>query len=132
MTTQMTRSTTNKVIGGVAGGIAETYGWDVTLVRLGFVVLTLAHGAGLLLYLALMLVMPKVATAAPAQQATGATGEGGYHLPSAQLPTADRNRTLGYVLMGVGALMLAGMLHIAGPVIAIAILAGGFYLLRHR
>jgi len=42
MNTQLRRSRTNKLVGGVAGGIAETYGWDPTLVRLGFVILTLA------------------------------------------------------------------------------------------
>jgi phage shock protein C len=127
MKTQMMRSTTNKVVAGVAGGVAEAFGWDVTLVRLGFVVLTLAHGGGLLLYLVLMLVMPKSTQPSVMQQAAAGLGEGGY-----QLPTTDRNRTLGYVLLAVGAIMLAGMLHITGPVIAVAIIGAGYYLLRKR
>ena len=69
MTTQLTRSMTNKKVAGVAGGIADAFGWDVTLVRLGFVALTLLHGGGVLLYLVLLLIMPKVGERALGQQA---------------------------------------------------------------
>ncbi len=69
MKTQLTRSMTNKKIAGVAGGIAEAFGWDATLVRLGFVALTLLHGGGVLLYVILMLLMPKVGEPSLGQQA---------------------------------------------------------------
>ena len=35
------KSRTNKVIAGVCGGIAETYGWDPTIVRIVWVILSL-------------------------------------------------------------------------------------------
>jgi phage shock protein C len=55
---RLTKSSTNKSIWGVAGGLAEFLDVDVTLVRLAFVLLTLAGGPGLLLYIALGIVMP--------------------------------------------------------------------------
>lgn len=125
MRTQLSRSTTNKFIGGVAGGIAEAFGWDPALVRLGFVLVTLAHGGGLLLYLVLMLVLPKAGQPSLAQQTVARVQQNQYHLPS-----SSRNSTLGYVLLGVGAIMLAGMLDPAGPIIALLIIGNGWYLLR--
>ena len=127
METQLTRSMTNKKVAGVAGGIAEAFGWDTTLVRLGFVALTLLHGGGVLLYLILMLVMPKVGEPALSQQALAGVQQATYTLRS-----QDRNRSLGYVLLGVGALMLASMLHSSGPLLAIAILGAGYYVLKQR
>jgi phage shock protein C len=44
-------STTDKKWLGVCGGIAEYFGIDSTLVRIGFVLLTLLGGSGLLIYL---------------------------------------------------------------------------------
>jgi signal transduction histidine kinase len=43
----------DRVVAGVCGGIADALGVDPTLVRLVFAVLSLAGGAGILLYLAL-------------------------------------------------------------------------------
>ncbi len=48
------RSEDDRVLAGVCGGIAATLGVDATLVRLVFALLALAGGAGILLYLALM------------------------------------------------------------------------------
>ena len=127
MNTQLTRSMTNKKVAGVAGGIAEAFGWDATLVRLGFVALTLLHGGGVLLYVVLMLVMPKVGEPSRGQQAVA-----GMQRATAALRLQDRNQTLGYVLLGFGALMLVSMLHMSGPVMAIATIGAGYYLLKHR
>jgi signal transduction histidine kinase/phage shock protein PspC (stress-responsive transcriptional regulator) len=44
------RSPTNRVVAGVAGGLAERLGVEAILVRMGFAVLALAGGAGLVLY----------------------------------------------------------------------------------
>lgn len=127
MKNQLYRSTTDKVVGGVAGGIAESFGWDPALVRLGFVLLALAHGSGLLLYLLLMLVLPKVGQPSVVQQAMSSVQQSAYHLPS-----SNRNQILGYILLGAGTVMLIGMLHIPGPLIAVLVIAGGWYLLRRK
>lgn len=59
-TKKLTRST-NKILAGVCGGIAEYFDADPTLVRVGYAVLTLFCAAfpGILLYIILMLVMPE-------------------------------------------------------------------------
>ena len=50
----------NKVLAGVCGGIAEFFGLDITLVRVLYVLLSFFSAAfpGLLLYIILMLLMP--------------------------------------------------------------------------
>lgn len=57
-TKRLMRSTNDKILGGVCGGIAEHYGWDPTLVRLGWIVLSLIWGVGILLYIIAWLIMP--------------------------------------------------------------------------
>src|SRR6266540_6566645 len=49
----ITRSQTNRVIVGVAGGLAERLGVDPILVRIAFVLLTIAGGVGLVAYVVL-------------------------------------------------------------------------------
>ncbi|MCD6551287.1 PspC domain-containing protein [Thermotoga sp.] len=56
---QLKRSKKNRIIAGVCGGIAEYFGIDPTLVRLIWVLITLAWGAGLLLYIVAWLIMPE-------------------------------------------------------------------------
>jgi len=52
------RSSTNKVIAGVAGGIGEYFAIDPTLIRLLFILLTIFGGSGILIYLIMWLIMP--------------------------------------------------------------------------
>ena len=52
-------SNTDKKLVGVCGGIAEYFEIDSTLVRLGWVVLSLLDGSGLLAYIIAAIVMPK-------------------------------------------------------------------------
>ena len=47
-----------RVLTGVAEGLARYFGVDTTLVRIGFVVLTVVGGAGVPLYLAGLLLVP--------------------------------------------------------------------------
>lgn len=49
---------TNKMLGGVCSGIAETYSIDVTLVRLAAVALGVTTGFGIGLYIVAALLMP--------------------------------------------------------------------------
>jgi phage shock protein PspC (stress-responsive transcriptional regulator) len=50
-----------KLIAGVCGGIAKWLGWDPTLVRLGYVVLSVLSAGfpGVLIYILLWIVMPQ-------------------------------------------------------------------------
>ena len=58
MEMRLHRSLSDRKIAGVCGGIAEYLGWDPTLVRLLWVVLTLLGGSGVLIYVVLWIVMP--------------------------------------------------------------------------
>jgi phage shock protein PspC (stress-responsive transcriptional regulator) len=62
------RSRTDKVIGGVAGGLAEYTGVDALLWRVGAIALTLAGGSGVIIYVLLWLLMP-AGPASPGDQA---------------------------------------------------------------
>lgn len=54
------RSRTDRVIAGVCGGIAKSLGWNPTIVRILYVIVSIASVAfpGILVYLVLALVMP--------------------------------------------------------------------------
>ena len=55
----MTRSN-NRMIAGVCSGIADYFGWDVTLVRILYVLATFFTAfSGGIVYLVLWVVMPK-------------------------------------------------------------------------
>jgi phage shock protein PspC (stress-responsive transcriptional regulator) len=52
------RSYQDRMLGGVAGGLARYFGVDTMIVRIAFVVLTVFGGAGIPLYLAGVLLIP--------------------------------------------------------------------------
>ena len=56
---ELRRSNTDKMIAGVCGGLAEYFNISSALARLLFVVLGLALGCGLLIYIIAVIVMPK-------------------------------------------------------------------------
>ena len=65
---RLRKSSSDRVMFGVAGGLAEHLDIDSTLVRVAFVVLGFASGIGLIAYIVLALVMPEaVEGAAPAE-----------------------------------------------------------------
>ena len=55
------RSKTNRWIGGVCGGLAEWLGWDVTLVRVLYVLVSVFSAAfdGILAYIIFWIIMPE-------------------------------------------------------------------------
>ncbi|NYE50205.1 phage shock protein PspC (stress-responsive transcriptional regulator) [Spinactinospora alkalitolerans] len=53
------RSTDQRILTGVCGGIGEYVGIDPNLVRLAFAVFTILGGSGILLYILAWLVMPE-------------------------------------------------------------------------
>ena len=61
MAKPLQRSTSNAMIAGVCGGIAESYGWDPTIVRVAYVLLSVMSAGfpGTLVYIVLWLIMPK-------------------------------------------------------------------------
>lgn len=57
-TRRLARNNTDRIIAGVAGGVANYLDVDPTLVRLGFVLLVLVGGVSPLIYLILWAVLP--------------------------------------------------------------------------
>src|SRR3954453_1403611 len=55
---RLTRSSSDKVLAGVAGGLGRYFDIDPIIFRIGFVVLTLAGGAGFIAYVAAWLLVP--------------------------------------------------------------------------
>jgi phage shock protein C len=84
----------NRVIAGVCSGLADYFAIDPILVRLAFVVITFAGGAGVLVYIILWIVMTPAPLGTPAQPVAAAIGQGPFWL--------------GAVLVALGALFLIG------------------------
>ncbi|MBC1370502.1 PspC domain-containing protein [Listeria welshimeri] len=53
------KSSSQKMIAGVCGGIAEYFGIEVTIVRLVWVAASLFLGSGILLYIIAAIIIPK-------------------------------------------------------------------------
>ena len=113
MSRRLERSRTNRVIAGVCGGLGEYLDIDATFVRVAMVVLTLVGGAGILIYIVLLVLMPLPgespmfgpSTAATQSDATSTT-------PAVPDPeSAERRRyAVGILLVGVGAIFFLGNL----------------------
>ena len=152
MATRLERSTTNKVVAGVCGGIAEYLQVDATLVRVFFVVGTiLTGGLGLLGYIVLVVLVPLPGQPAPFVKTSGVTtstvdaaagsdptATAPVLSPPADPEVAERNRAaFGVVLIALGAIFLlsnAGLFRIvrwdlAWPLVLVAI---GVLLLAQR
>jgi phage shock protein C len=54
------KRSSNKIIAGVCGGLAEYFNWDPTWVRVGYVLISILSAAfpGILVYIILWIVMP--------------------------------------------------------------------------
>src|SRR5258708_4800676 len=99
---RLTRSRTDRMIGGVAGGIARTYGFDPALVRLAFGGLALvAFRARVPGYLVAWLVIPGADADEPIL--TAAVRDVRHRAP-------DRRLIVGVALVIAGAFALAGRL----------------------
>lgn len=61
MEKKLTRSVSDKMLGGVCGGLAEYLGLDSTMVRLGYAFLSLftATFPGIMLYIVACIIIPK-------------------------------------------------------------------------
>ncbi len=87
------RSKTDRVIGGVAGGVGDYLAIDPIWVRIGFVLLAVTGGSGFLIYLIMWLLVPEAPEGwEPAQPRKGS-------VPGIAI--------VGVVLMVVGSIALA-------------------------
>lgn len=58
MNKRLYKSYSNKMLCGVCGGIAEYFNLDPTLIRLGWVIFSLAGGSGVLAYIIAAIIIP--------------------------------------------------------------------------
>lgn len=51
----------DKILGGVCGGLAKWLGWDVTIVRLAYILISILSAAfpGTIVYIILWIIMPE-------------------------------------------------------------------------
>lgn len=54
------KRSSNKIVAGVCGGLAEWLGWDPTVVRIGYVLISILSAAfpGIFIYIILWIIMP--------------------------------------------------------------------------
>jgi phage shock protein C len=107
------RSRTNQVVAGVCGGLGQQLGIDPVLLRIAFVVLALANGVGIPLYVIAAIVIPEEPRGLPPVQGRPADPATGRVL-------------VGVVLVGLGVVLLADRFvpvadRIFWPLIVIAI-----------
>lgn len=58
MDKKLYRSTSNKIVAGVCGGLADYFGLDATLIRIIWILLILMAGTGILAYIIAWILMP--------------------------------------------------------------------------
>lgn len=98
--TRLYRTVQGRVVGGVAGGLADYFGMDPTIVRLIFVLLVIFGGSGVLLYIILWIILPEkniytpvntyTTNAPPSTGSTSGIGEA-YHGFEQGKPSAPEN-----------------------------------------
>ena len=153
MIPRLLRPRTERMIGGVCGGLGLYFGLDPVIVRLLFVVLAFTTGLTLILYPILWLVMPDAEDAHPLPPGARFDPQTGQPLPTdpaatgqtvrlpatvtaTAAPAGPRSRVLAYVLVGVGALILIDNLggffgvSLSGIALPLMLVGLGVYLLR--
>ncbi len=97
---RLERSSEDRVIAGVCGGLGEYFGVDAVLIRIVAVVLVFAGGAGLLLYAIGWIAMPEAAGVSSDQETVGS------HTAAGHAESASRPVVLGLVFVALGAFFL--------------------------
>ncbi len=69
MEKKLTRSRTNRMISGVMGGLGEFFGVDATLLRLGYLILTVFTGfaPGIIGYILAVIIVPEAPLVTPSE-----------------------------------------------------------------
>ncbi len=114
MRERLYRSRRVRVLGGVAGGLAKYFNLDPILVRVLFVIITILHGFGVLLYVILWIVVPEepFEVAYPSDQGNAGTdAQPNTSFDTITPPPAKSNGTgrivAGVILIGIGLIFFA-------------------------
>ncbi len=135
----LTRSDTDRMIAGVCGGIAAYLGIDSVLVRLLFVLLALASGIGVFIYIILWIVMPSDnledhIKVGGTPDDLGVKGQS----DSDDGRKLDQSSTIGVLLIVFGAFFLLkqiGLFAWFGSIpfwVLVVVCAGIYFLVRHK
>ena len=114
------KSSSNKVIAGVCGGVGEHFNVDPTLIRLAWALAVFLGGSGLVLYILAMIIMPddpraeQINKNVPAigpvtgQEGQTATESGAQAETGAKPPNNEekRNQIFGLILVAIGGYFL--------------------------
>lgn len=112
MAKKLYRSREDRVIGGVCGGLADFFDIDSTWIRLGFILIVLAGGAGILAYIIAWIVIPEEPVRSKRKAEEGEViVEGEIEEEYADNPTDDKNydqrqKILGFILVILGVFFL--------------------------
>lgn len=106
MRERLYRSRDERMVLGVAGGLAEWFDLDPSIVRVAFVLVTLAGGAGLLIYIAMALIVPERAAGTPVRPGVGSAASASTDAGAAARPRRGDD--------GRGALIFGVILIVAG------------------
>lgn len=110
MLTRLERSTTDKMIAGVCGGIASYLQVEVTWIRLVFAILAIFGGVGILAYIVLAIVMP-LPGQRPIADGTAAASDATEPYAAGEataqpVDTERRRQFAGYALIAIGLIFL--------------------------
>jgi phage shock protein C len=100
---KLIRSQTNKILAGVCGGLGEYLGIDPTVIRVLFILLTLTGGAGIIIYIILVFVMPIDSVAPAHTEATHPAGSTHAHHVTPR--SSERRMLFGLLLIVIGILL---------------------------
>jgi len=112
MNKKLYRSRKEKMIGGVAGGLAEYFEIDPTLVRIIFIVSLFLGGSGILAYIILWIIVPEEPYAASANESQNNNEnqdvkEDEKYKAAYEEQRGRRRNVLGAVLIIIGVMFLA-------------------------
>lgn len=58
MQKKLYRSTDKRMLAGICGGLSDYFGIDVTFIRIIWAVLSLFYGAGIIIYIIMIFIIP--------------------------------------------------------------------------
>ncbi len=105
-------------MGGVASGLSQHYGIDVSVIRLAFVLFTLISGVGLVLYLLAWLIIPKGDVWPPAGAKSTSTS------------LSSRELAIGAIMVGLAMIVFVSGGSVGEVLVPLLLVGGGVWLLN--
>jgi phage shock protein C len=106
MTKRLYRSRKQRVLAGVCGGLGEYFDVDPVFVRILTVILTFAHGIGLIAYLVAWIAMPKAPMMPASPEQPESPGDTPVEIQPQREPSAWRIYLPGLIFILVGTVFL--------------------------